>query len=240
MNEEKRVRKPPYAPWGTYLNFIKELSEDSLPARVDKSLMTTMSGGVQSIMVLALRSTKMIDEHGVPTDHFRKFAASGEDGQKAVIQHVLQDAYPFFFSGELDLETATPGQFDTALRDRGGVQGSTLDKAANFFLSAAEFSNLPLGARIKARKPVFKRTKNSPRKPKDARGELPENESAPSAVQRGSQDYISEKALEYRLVDLMREAADEPEVMQSIVKVITWMQTRDVTSNPTSDIEDVL
>ncbi len=38
---------------------------------------------------------------------------------------------------------------------------------------------------------------------------------------------ISEKALEYRLVDLMSEAVSDPEVMTAIVTIITFLKTKE-------------
>jgi hypothetical protein len=38
---------------------------------------------------------------------------------------------------------------------------------------------------------------------------------------------ITEKALEYKLVDLMTEAADDPEVMRAIITVVTFLKIRD-------------
>ena len=38
---------------------------------------------------------------------------------------------------------------------------------------------------------------------------------------------MTEKALEYRLVDLMAEAMDDPETLQAILKVITFLKARD-------------
>ncbi len=45
---------------------------------------------------------------------------------------------------------------------------------------------------------------------------------------------ITEKALEYRLVDLMSEAMDESEVLQAIIKVITFLKARDAKKTATS------
>ena len=43
----------------------------------------------------------------------------------------------------------------------------------------------------------------------------------------GDPPPITEKALAYRLVDLMSEAMNEPEVLQAIIKVITFLKARD-------------
>lgn len=49
----------------------------------------------------------------------------------------------------------------------------------------------------------------------------------------GDPPLITEKALEYRLVDLMSEAMDEPEVLQAIIKVITFLKARDAKKTAT-------
>lgn len=43
---------------------------------------------------------------------------------------------------------------------------------------------------------------------------------------------ITEKALEYRLVDLMADAMSDQEVLQAIIRVITFLKARDATSQP--------
>jgi hypothetical protein len=45
---------------------------------------------------------------------------------------------------------------------------------------------------------------------------------------------VTEKALEYKLVDLLGEAAGNEEVMSSIIKVVTWLKTRDVAPKTTA------
>jgi len=49
----------------------------------------------------------------------------------------------------------------------------------------------------------------------------------------GDPPPITEKALEYRLVDLMAEAMDESEVLQAIIKVITFLKARDAKKTAT-------
>ncbi|MCB1757956.1 MAG: hypothetical protein KDJ38_20730, partial [Gammaproteobacteria bacterium] len=43
----------------------------------------------------------------------------------------------------------------------------------------------------------------------------------------GEKNQMTEKALEYRLVDLMSEAAGNEEVMKSIINVITFLKTKE-------------
>jgi hypothetical protein len=49
---------------------------------------------------------------------------------------------------------------------------------------------------------------------------------------------ISEKALEYRLVDLMSEAAADAEVMGAIIKVITFLKTKNVNESANFESAD--
>jgi hypothetical protein len=45
----------------------------------------------------------------------------------------------------------------------------------------------------------------------------------------------TEKKLEYRLVDLMEEAMDDPEALQAILKVITFVKARDASKETATD-----
>lgn len=66
-------RIPPYIPFATFNTFNRELKTNGLPPRIDKSVMSKMSGGQQSQMKMALRSLGLIGEGDVPTDRLGKF-----------------------------------------------------------------------------------------------------------------------------------------------------------------------
>lgn len=61
----------------------------------------------------------------------------------------------------------------------------------------------------------------------DAEPNEPAAHSPPSALPTAVPPPIAEKALEYRLVDLLREASSDPEVLDAIIKVVTWLKTRE-------------
>jgi len=46
---------------------------------------------------------------------------------------------------------------------------------------------------------------------------------------------VTEKALEYKLVDLMAETLDHPDVMEAIIKVVTFLKMREATKKTATD-----
>ena len=158
MPDETKVLKTPYTPFSTYLNFINELSESPLPAHIDKSLMPTMSGGMQSVLMSALRNTGFINEGGEPAKRLVEYVNGDEQDRKGIIGDALRQGFPYLFDGSIELGRATPQRFDDRLREAGGVSGSTLDKAAAFFLAGAEHCGLDLSAHLKRRKPSSRKT----------------------------------------------------------------------------------
>lgn len=237
MSEDQKSHKTPYVPWGTYLKFLADLAEAPIPSYIDKSLMPSMSGGIQSILINALRATNMINGDGVPTRRLHDFVAGDEGVRKRIVADGLKDAFPFFFDGQIDLTRATPGQFDKVLRESGGLNGSTLDKSAKLFLSAAEYCELSIGSHLKARKPSGRKPASGNRKASPSKNSNIEPEiSSRPGVPNPNQEVMSEKALEYRLVDLMTEAmTKDPTVMDSIIKVITFIKTKDVAQAESGD-----
>ena len=161
MTEDSK-QKTPYVPWTTYLNFLNETSASSvgLPPVVDRSILSNYSGSVQSILTTALRATGMTDDLDAPTQRFVRYAeASSEAAKKALIKEGLEEAFPYMFNGNFNLIQATPAQFDEQLRSKGSVSGSTLDKAANFFMAAAEYTDIAIGPYLKKRKPSAKKAR---------------------------------------------------------------------------------
>lgn len=157
---EETKQKTPYVPWTTFLNFLTDTSDADadLPPVVDRSILSNYSGSVQSILTIALKATGMIDDLDAPTQRFVEFAATNIDSErKKILRQSLQEAFPYLFDGTFSLKNATPALFDEQLRTKGGVSGSTLDKAANFFMAGAEYTGVEIGPYLKKRKPSAKR-----------------------------------------------------------------------------------
>jgi hypothetical protein len=227
MTEEVKGHKAPYVPWSTYLNYINSLCDEELPEPIDRSLMSNLSGSIQSILIGALRSTGMIDAAGIPTDRLRNYRQADEQTRKEILREALTDAFPFMFDDSINLLTTTPAKFDERLREAGGVAGSTLDKSASFFLSGAEHTGITVGTHLKKRRPTGRKV---PRTKKQKENHLGSPQYRKQKYQEQA-STISEKALEYRLVDLMSDASEDEEVMNAIWVIIRFLKSREANAN---------
>lgn len=226
MADDTKTHKPPYVPFTTFRKFLDGLADSGLPSTIDKSLMPTLSGGMQSTLLISLKSTGLIEESGKPTARLERYVLADGEDRKVVLREMLESGFPYFFSGNVDLKRMTPAQFDKTIRDESGVSNSTLDKSASFFLGAIKELGIEISPHLEKRKNAFKRSTKPKAEPKTNRA-TDEEKSDGAIVDSSPPPQITEKLLEYRLVDLMGEAANEPDVMQAIISVVTWLKTRE-------------
>ena len=141
-HDEKKLL-PPYVPYRTFDNFLAGI-RSSLPQKIDRSLMNSMSGAMQSQTLLALEYLKLIDPTTeAPTDTLARLLGADQSERQALWQKILSSSYPFLFEAGFQLERATPSE----LQDRfgkTGATGSTLRKCIAFFLRAAKEGGLEL------------------------------------------------------------------------------------------------
>jgi len=228
MVEKTKNVSPPYATYGSFINFINKLRETGVPSRIDPSVFGGASGSVSYSVIAALKYLGLIEEDGKPTQLFSTLVNASDEERSKILDSVIRAGYPSLFSETMNLKRATAGEFDDLIRKEFDVQGSTVDKIAAFFISAAKQAQIELSPHLVARKPIANSSSSKKsvkqRKRDDVGGAQDfDNDRLPPP-----QFQISEKALEYRLVDLMADAAGEPEVMQAIIKVLTYLKTRDV------------
>lgn len=158
------TRGVPYLPASTFKNFVAQFKSGTIPPRIDRSLMTSMSGADQSMLRQALRFFDLVDpdRNDAVTDKFRDLAtSSGTDRWKESLRAVIEGAYSSIVEG-LD-KTATPAQLDEHFRERAKVTGSVLDKAVRFYLTMAEEAGVELSPLFKKRTSASQR-KNSGQK----------------------------------------------------------------------------
>jgi hypothetical protein len=155
---------PPYISYATYKNYLTTLKK-AIPGRIDKSVMTSLSGANQTQLLHALKYLKLIDGNGAPQEKLALLVNSeGADRQK-VQQDILRAAYPFLNDTSFRLETATTGQLGEQFAKL--AQGDTVRKCKTFFLPAAKEAGLTVSPYIKE---VGKRTPSNgkTRKPRAA------------------------------------------------------------------------
>lgn len=235
MSEIKKSMSPPYATYGSFTNFINKLRETGIPSRIDPSVFGNASGSVSYSIIAALKYLNLIDDDGNPTQKFVALVNASDDERPPILNEVIQAGYPSLFSGAINLKKATAGQFDDHMRKEYDVKGSTVDKIAAFFIGAAKQAGIELSPHLLARKPVA--TSSSSRKSAGQRKRSEGDGAANENPQVKPPVVVTEKALEYRLVDLMTDAMDDPEVMQAIIKVVTFLKTREASEKNTATDE---
>lgn len=138
---------PPYVSYRTFLNFVAS-QRQGMPGRIDRTLMSNLSGAIQSQLFGTLRYLNLINQQDIPQTIFEKLAKAEGAEQQEVLREVLQSSYPFLFDTEgFNLANATPGQFEEQFR-KAGASGDTIRKCTAFFLAAAKDAEIPISPRI--------------------------------------------------------------------------------------------
>lgn len=150
-NNIPKKRIPPYLPYRTLLTFLERM-KIGLPAKVDRSLMQSMSGTAQSQLLATLEYLRLIDSQGNVSDRMQQLVNSeGVDRQK-VLSDILKSAYDFLFDDEdFDLERATSNQFEERFTQV-GASGNTTRKCISFFTGAAKDAHIKISPHIKKKR----------------------------------------------------------------------------------------
>ncbi len=141
---------PAYVPYKSFRNFINNLADIGIPARIDRSVVSNLSGSTQAMLLSALRFLKLTDDEGKPTKKLHELVEAG-DKYGEVLAGVLTGAYPFLAEKGLDITKATLHQLEEQFKDY-GLGGSTVDKAVAFFLTAAKDAGLSLSQHLKPKR----------------------------------------------------------------------------------------
>lgn len=137
---------PPYVPYRSFINFIESLKQ-GIPARIDRSMMPNMSGGLQSQLTHALRVLLLIGHTGQPTSTLSRLVNSEGAEHTKVMHEIVTTCYQFVFLN-IDIKTATPSLLEEQFA-RTGASGGTLDKCILFFLAAAKDGGVELSPHLK-------------------------------------------------------------------------------------------
>lgn len=170
-DKSEKQLTPPYTSYGSFSNFIGTLRSDGLPSRIDRSVMTNLSGSVQSAILSACRWLELVDEEGTPTERLKRLVQAGEEEYPQALRSLLEDSYSFLNDG-FDLKNATGAQVAEQFRKRFGIQGSTVNKCMSFFLHAAEDAGIEVSRHVKP--PPIQKGGGARRKKKVRRKKAPE------------------------------------------------------------------
>ena len=137
---------PPYISFSQLENVLERMRNEGVPARVDRSYLSSWSGSAQAQFLKAARSLDLLDEHGRLTETLKRLV-SEPDARPAIISELLHAKYPDAIALGRD---ATQSQLDEVFRNYEGISGTTTRKAITFYLHAAKFAGIPLSPFFKA------------------------------------------------------------------------------------------
>lgn len=159
--EPKNV--PPYLPYKTFKNFLEGLRV-AMPARIDRSIMGSMSGGAQKLLIAALKFLALTTAHDAPTEKLTRLVNSeGQEWQK-VFRDILTSGYAFVFKDGFDLMRSTPRHLDEQFETT-GISGDTVRKCVAFFIAAAKDADIKLSPHITKAKRGPRSANNKPKRP---------------------------------------------------------------------------
>lgn len=150
---------PPYVTFISLMNFVDSLKR-GIPGQIDRSLMKTMSGSMQTQMMSALKYLHLVNTQGVVQDILTRLVNSEGAERTQVLHELLTASYPFLFSS-FDLSKATSSQFRQKFTEVGAT-GDSVRKCIAFFLSAAKEANIEVSPYIA--ETVRQASENKPRK----------------------------------------------------------------------------
>jgi hypothetical protein len=143
---ESKEQVPPYVAYKTLKNFLRSLSQ-GLPSRIDKSVMTSLSGGTQTQLLQALKYLGLITSTGVPTEQLHALVKAEGTAYQAALRNALVTSYPFLKNETIYLAAATMHELTEQFEALAG--GDTVRKCVTFFIPAAKDAGIQLSPYIK-------------------------------------------------------------------------------------------
>ena len=203
-----------YVPWKTFLTSIEALMQ-GLPPRLDRSMWPSLSGGVQSHVLSAFRFMGFVDAEGNVQQALRDivaaFKANDDAERKTLFRRLLETRYAKVVA--LASQNGSNQALRDTMRAEYNVSGTTLDRAARFYLDAAEYSGVvvsPHWSRKGATSNKRRRDGGTP--------ESPTREEEPPAPPRNT--FTLHQSLSALLTDLERLAPQWDEQEKK-----TWLDT---------------
>lgn len=132
--DRTRKRLPPYVSYRTFRNFLDELQQHTVPARIDRSFWgERMSGSTGNQLLAALRFLGLIDGNDVPTDRLRKLAIYRGTQRNELLRQITSDAFSFL-SG-VDKQSGTYQQVSDAIHANFHLTSDVCRKCIKFYVA---------------------------------------------------------------------------------------------------------
>jgi len=167
--QPEKALTPAYGSFKTFTSFVNEVRDTGhIPLRVDRSLMTKLSGSAANETMATLRFLGLISDTAEPTPVFEKYVMATEEERKPVMETILQAAYPFLFNKTgFDIKRASGAQVSELFREAASVNGSTLARAISFFLAAAKEAGVQVSPNVRPPPQTSRGGASKPKREKD-------------------------------------------------------------------------
>jgi hypothetical protein len=152
MESEKKAATPPYVPYKTFKNFLERFKQGT-PSRIDRDLMGTMSGALQSQLTTALRYLGFTSENNLPLEPMKAFVVAEGDQRKSLLKAALLKSYPYLFGDNFDISSATASHLREAIEANTSASGETVDRCIAFLKDAAQDAGIVVSKYITQKKP---------------------------------------------------------------------------------------
>lgn len=155
-DEQKQSQEtPPYISFVTFSKCIDSLAEHGIPDRIDRSVLTQYSGGVQTQLLHTLRFMGFIDENGNPTKKLNEYVLVDTEHRKVILVDILGERFPLQLKV---LDAGTPQQLVSSF-DHLKIEPSVKQKCIAFFLKACKEAELDISTHILRGKRTIARPK---------------------------------------------------------------------------------
>ena len=140
-HREGRQLSPPYVSYLTFKNLLEWLETEGVPLRFDRSFWSKKySGSIGPQLMSGIRFLGLLIEEK-PTPLLESLVNARGDDRKETLQDIYRKAYT---AVDFDaLQRATPGMLNEWFESY-SIDGSTLRKAASFFVNALKDAEHPL------------------------------------------------------------------------------------------------
>ncbi len=187
---------PPYVAYRTFRTFLESLTIN-MPDRIDRSVFDSkFSGTATSQITSALRSLRLVDAEGRPSDDFKLLVRTEGEQHHRILEKILRSYYTPVF--RLDLERATKAQFREAMREFGCTE-SMLIKCETFFIHAATHAGIPLSTYLRSHRKSGARSRSNVRAARSA--------SRPEGAEEASETTVATAGDDDPAISAMRELA---------------------------------
>lgn len=227
-NTESVKKNIPALSHATLSNFLDAFKgTEQIPTHIDKSLLSTQSGAIQSAILNTLKFLEFTTEDGKPSEMFYEYVATEKSERAAIWHKVLTKHYDFLLS-HVDIERTTSALVADRFRTQ-NISGDTVRKAVTFFLHAAKAAGLKVSAHVKAPRLPGKLSGKSKGQGKQDQTAADNNSntgggrSSSTRTGGGSQD---DRPLSYQLVDLLNAGMAEEE-QDAVWTLIRYLKAKE-------------